>query len=83
MTILDFFIPRKNNTAHIAKERLKIMIAEQKSNAYFSDCLPEIKKEILKVMCKYIKIKPKMLQIKINSKDRNTSVLKLSIFFFK
>ncbi|CAL4322419.1 cell division topological specificity factor MinE [Buchnera aphidicola] len=81
MTILDFFISKKKNTAHIAKERLKSMISEQKIINHFPDYFPKLKKEIIKVIFKYVQIKPEIVQIKMNSKDRNISVLELRIFF--
>ncbi|WP_343153271.1 cell division topological specificity factor MinE [Buchnera aphidicola (Mindarus keteleerifoliae)] len=83
MTILNFFTFRKNNTAHIAKKRLKIIISEQKKINQISDYFPGLKNEIYQVVYKHTKIKPKMIQIKINSKNRNLSILELNIFFSK
>lgn len=79
MTLLDFFLSRKKNTAHIAKERLQIIIAERKKCQSLPDYLPQLKKEILSVICKYVHIDPHMIKIQLDYKDEDISVLELNI----
>ncbi|WMY96894.1 MAG: cell division topological specificity factor MinE [Arsenophonus sp.] len=79
MALLDFFLSKKKSTANIAKERLQIIIAERKRNNYRPAYLDEMKRDILKVICKYIKISPEMLSIQFEQKNDDISVLELNV----
>ena len=52
MALLDFFLSRKKNTANIAKERLQIIVAERRRGDAEPHYLPQLRKDILEVMCK-------------------------------
>ncbi|WMY95116.1 MAG: cell division topological specificity factor MinE [Arsenophonus sp.] len=79
MALLDFFLSKKKSTANIAKERLQIIIAERKRNDCRPTYLDEMKRDILKVICKYVKINPEMLSIQFEQKDDDISVLELNV----
>ncbi|CUR53394.1 Cell division topological specificity factor [Serratia symbiotica] len=79
MTSLDFLLSRKKHTANIAKERLRIIIEERRRRDKEPPYLPDLKRDILKVICKYIKIDPKMLQVQLEQKDNNISVLEFNV----
>ncbi|NIH16811.1 MAG: cell division topological specificity factor MinE [Buchnera aphidicola (Periphyllus lyropictus)] len=79
MTLLDFFLFKKKKTAIIAKKRLKIIIAEQKKNTKQPNYIPALKKEILKTICKYIKIDKKSITVEYDKKNNNISVLELNV----
>lgn len=53
MALLDFFLSRKKNTANIAKERLQIIVAERRRGDAEPHYLPQLRKDILEVICKY------------------------------
>lgn len=52
MALLDFFLSRKKNTANIAKERLQIIVAERRRSDAEPHYLPQLRKDILEVICK-------------------------------
>ena len=51
MALLDFFLSRKKNTANIAKERLQIIVAERRRGDAEPHYLPQLRKDILEVIC--------------------------------
>ena len=53
MALLDFFLSRKKNTANIAKERLQIIVAERRRGDAEPHYLPQLRKDILEVICTY------------------------------
>ena len=66
MALLDFFLSRKKNTANIAKERLQIIVAERRRGDSEPHYLPQLKKDLLEVICRYVKIDPEMLSVKLD-----------------
>ncbi|MBA3935662.1 cell division topological specificity factor MinE, partial [Shigella sonnei] len=56
MALLDFFLSRKKTTANIAKERLQIIVAERRRGDNEPHYLPQLKRDILEVICKYVQI---------------------------
>ena len=61
MALLDFFLSRKKSTANIAKERLQIIVAERRRSDAEPHYLPQLRKDILEVICKYVQIDPEMV----------------------
>ncbi|QCI22771.1 cell division topological specificity factor MinE [Buchnera aphidicola] len=79
MALLDFFLSRKKNTANVAKERLQIIIAEQRRYNDEPDYFPQLKREILSVICKYVNIEPNMVTVQLDQKNQDISILELNI----
>ncbi|RWR03791.1 cell division topological specificity factor MinE [[Pantoea] beijingensis] len=79
MALLDFFLSRKKSTANIAKERLQIIVAERRRGDSEPHYLPQLKKDLLEVICKYVKIDPEMLSVKLDQKDDDISILELNV----
>ncbi|QCI22190.1 cell division topological specificity factor MinE [Buchnera aphidicola] len=79
MALLDFFLSRHKNTANIAKERLQIIIAEQRKYNNEPDYFPQLKREILSVICKYVNIEPNMVTVQLEQKNQDISILELNI----
>lgn len=79
MALLDFFLSRKKQTANIAKERLQIIVAERRRSDSEPLYLPDLKRDILSVICRYIQIDPKMLDVQFTQKDDDISVLELNV----
>ena len=79
MSILDFFRNRKQpSTASIAKERLQIIVAHERGKRSTPDYLPQLQKDLLEVISKYITIDQDQIQVELASQD-NCSVLELNI----
>ncbi len=79
MALLDFFLSRKKNTASIAKERLQIIVAERRRGDSEPHYLPQLKRDILDVICKYVKIDPEMVSVQLEQKGEDISVLELNV----
>lgn len=79
MALLDFFLSRNKNTAHIAKERLQIIVAERRKFQHEPDYFPQLKREILSVICKHVNIDPNMVTIQLEQKNEEISILELNV----
>ena len=80
MSILDFFRSRRQDTstASMAKERLQIIVAHERSHRGQPDYLPQLHKELLAVIRKYVAIDDKQVQVALESQG-NCSILELNI----
>lgn len=79
MALLDFFLSKKKTTANVAKERLQIIVAERRRGEREPHYLPELKRELLEVICKYVQITPEMLSVQLEQKGDDISVLELNV----
>ncbi len=81
MSILDYFCKKKKNTAGMAKDRLQIIVAHQRSgnNLLEIDYLPQLKEDILKVISKYIEIDPTQMNVQLDTSDNNCPILELNV----
>lgn len=78
MGLLDLF-RRQPPSASVAKERLRIIVAqERRSRGGGPDYLPLLRKELLEVICKYVKVDPDAIQVTLEREDGN-EVLELSV----
>jgi cell division topological specificity factor len=80
MSILSFLLGEKNQTASVAKERLQIILAHERSgrNAAEPDYLPDLQRELLVVISKYIKINVDDIKVNLDRQD-NLEVLQVKI----
>lgn len=79
LRILDFF--RKDTSqqsASMAKERLQIVVAHQRTSRNQPDFLPEMQREIIRVIQKYVKIDQDQVSVQLDSND-SCSVLELNV----
>lgn len=80
MSLLDFFRTSKPSTASTAKERLQIIVAERRNQGdALPAYLPQLKKDILEVLAKYVTTDPNMVNISLEHTDDNLSVLELNV----
>ena len=80
MSFLTFFLGEKKKTASVAKERLQIILAHERSgrNAATPDYLPDLQRELMAVISKYVKIN--LADIKVNlERQGNLEVLEVKI----
>lgn len=79
MNLFDFFRDRKpQNTAATAKERLQIIVAHERAQRGQPDYLPQLHKELLEVIRKYVPIRDDQVQVALESQG-NCSILELNI----
>ena len=77
MSIFDFLKPKKT-TAQTAKNRLQIIIAQERSSAGAPDYLPLMRREILEVIRKYVNVNVDAVKVDV-VKDGDHDVLDISV----
>ncbi|HEY3520999.1 MAG TPA: cell division topological specificity factor MinE [Rhodanobacteraceae bacterium] len=78
MGILDFLRARPRNTANIARERLRIIVAQERATRGGPDYLPLLGGEVLAVIRKYVNVDPDAVQVNVE-RDGEHEVLELSV----
>jgi len=78
MALLDYFRSPKKNTASLAKERLQIIVAHERSSRMSPDYLPMLKQDILAVIAKYVKISEDQVSVEFDNTDE-LAVLELNV----
>jgi cell division topological specificity factor len=80
MSLLSFLLGEKKKTAAVAKERLQIILAHERSGRRRRgpDYLAALQRELVSVISKYVSIKPE--EIKVNlQRQENLEVLEVKI----
>ncbi|MBQ0932383.1 cell division topological specificity factor MinE [Ideonella alba] len=80
MSFLSFLLGEKKTTASVAKERLQIILAHERSgrNPGQPDYLPQLQRELVAVISKYVKINPDDIKVHLERQD-NLEVLEVKI----
>lgn len=78
MGILDFLKRRPEPTATVAKERLRIIVAQERSTRGAPDYLPLLRNELLEVIKKYVHVDLDAISINLE-RDSGHEVLELSV----
>ena len=75
MGLLDLF-RRQPPSAQVAKERLRIIVAQERSARGGPDYLPLLRRELLEVIRKYVNVDPEAVVINLE-RDQGQEVLEL------
>jgi cell division topological specificity factor len=78
MSILDYFLGPKKKTASVARERLQIILAHERAGLSGPDYLPQLQKELVAVISKYVSINPDDITVSLDRKD-DLEVLEVNI----
>jgi len=80
MSFLSFLLGEKKKTASIAKDRLQIILAHERSgrNASEPDYLPQLQRELIAVISKYVHVNPGDIRVHLERQD-NLDVLEVKI----
>ncbi len=78
MSLLDYFRSTKPKSASLAKERLQILIAHERSVQNQPSYLPELQKELLAVVQKYVNVDQDAISVHFEQDD-NQETLELNI----
>ncbi len=69
MSLLSLLFGNKPKTAAVAKERLQLIIAhERNSQAGKQDFLPDLQKELIAVISKYVSVNQDDIKVSLKSK---------------
>lgn len=71
MSLLSFLLGEKKKSATVAKERLQIILAHERSgrNPGQPDYLPALQRELVAVISKYVHINPDDLKVHFERED--------------
>jgi cell division topological specificity factor len=78
MSFFSFFLGEKKKSASVAKERLQLILAHERSgcNAAEPDYMPDLQRELIAVISKYVKINPADIKVNLERQD-NLEVLEV------
>jgi len=79
-SFFSFLLGEKKKTATVAKERLQIILAHERSgrNGHEPDYLPALQRDLIAVIAKYIKIDPNDIKLNLERQE-NLDVLEVKI----
>ena len=80
MSLFSFLLGEKKKTASVAKERLQIILAHERSSlgGKRPDYLPELQRELIAVISKYVSIKAEDIKVHLEKHD-DLEVLEVKI----
>jgi len=78
MGIFDFLTQRNKNTASVAKNRLRILIEQERGMRDAPDYLPLLQRELLEVIRKYINVDVDAVKVDLH-KDGEHNLLDISV----
>ncbi|UXI69581.1 cell division topological specificity factor MinE [Tahibacter amnicola] len=78
MGLFDFLRARPKQTATIAKERLRIIVAQERSARGSPDYLPLLRRELLEVIRKYVNVDQDAVDIHVE-REGDHEVLELTV----
>jgi cell division topological specificity factor len=78
MSLLDYFKISKASSASLAKERLQILVAHERSSRNQPSYLPQLQKELLEVVRKYINVGQDAISVNFEQDD-DQETLELNI----
>lgn len=78
MSILDVFRRKKGRSAAVARDRLQVIIAHERSQADGPDYLPPLRAELLAVIRKYVAVDDDAVNMQID-RDGDYEVLELNV----
>lgn len=74
MSLLNYFKTSKPKTASLAKERLQILIAHERNMQNQPSYLPELQKDLLAVIQKYIEVDQDAVSVNFDSDDEQETL---------
>ena len=78
MALFGLLSGKKKTSAAAAKERLQILISHERQNRHGPDFLPDLQRDILVVVKKYVAVRDDHVSIRVD-RAGDSSVLELNI----
>jgi cell division topological specificity factor len=78
MGIFDFLRPRPQNTANVAKERLRIIVAQERGQRGAPDYIKLLRRDLLEVIRKYVNVDTDAVDVQVQ-REGDHDVLELSV----
>ena len=68
MGLLDIFV-KKRASAHIARERLSLVLAHERAERMGNDVIAKLKEELIAVICRHTAIDKDALKVTLEHRD--------------
>lgn len=78
MSIFSYLLPKKQRSASVAKERLQIIVARERTMRGGPDYLPQLQEELLAVVRKYVPVDPEAVNVQVD-RESGCEILELNI----
>jgi cell division topological specificity factor len=78
MGLINYLFSPHRQSAAIAKERLKIVLAHERAGRTAPDFLPKLQRELIDVVGRYVDIRDDMIRVNLG-KSGDTSLLEINI----
>ena len=78
MSLLRALFGTRPKSAAIAKDRLQLIIARERSDRSGADWLPRLQQDILEVIGRYVQVDPAAVKVEIERSD-NLDLVEISI----
>ena len=70
MSWLQKLFGNQPKTAQLAKERLQLIIAHERDGGGSANFLPDLQRELIAVISKYVKVNPDDIRVSLEKQDR-------------
>jgi cell division topological specificity factor len=74
MSLLDYFKTSKTSSASLAKERLQILVAHERVSKDQPTYLPQLQKELLEVIQKYVNVDRNSISVSFEQNDHQETL---------
>jgi cell division topological specificity factor len=78
MSLFKLLFGPKEKSAAVAKERLQLIIARERTGRNTPDFLPALQKELVEVILRYVKINPEDIKLSLE-RQGNFDVIEVNI----
>lgn len=72
------WLKKKSDSASVARERLQIIVAQQRAQQNSPDYLPTLKRELLEVIRKYVRVEAEAVTVHVG-REGNQEILELNV----
>jgi cell division topological specificity factor len=79
MSFFKFFSSKKPTSSRVARERLQMVIAHQRSAHGSPDFLPKLQADILTVIAKYVQVDMDNIKVSLDRSSGDTSILEVNV----
>ncbi|PLC53092.1 cell division topological specificity factor MinE [Pollutimonas nitritireducens] len=69
MSFLSFLLGEKKTSASVAKDRLQLILINERGDGITPDYLPRLQKELVEVISRYVKINPEDIKVNLDRQD--------------
>lgn len=69
MSFLSFFRGHKKTSANVARDRLQLILINERGGGIAPDYLPQLQRELVEVISKYVQINPEDIKVNLERQD--------------